>query len=286
MSRPSTACGNVVRGDGEMSVQAGLWFFDGRPVEREFLLLVGDGVAEFGPDGGNECWLGSIGMIYRPFHTTTESRRERQPHTSISGNTIMLDGRLDNREDLINELGNDLRSKNTDVEIAAAAYERWGTDCLRKFIGEWALSLWDPADKNLILARDYAATRHLYYSVTHEKVFWCTHLAPIVTLSPKPLTLNHEYIAGYLVDFPAAHQTPYQEIQAVPPGTFVRIRSGTSTIHRYWVLEPGKTVRYKTDGEYEEHFRHLFRQAVRRRLRSDGPILADLSGGFDSSSIV
>jgi len=198
----------------------------------------------------------------------------------------MLDGRLDNREDLINELGNDLRSKNTDVEIAAAAYERWGTDCLRKFIGEWALSLWDPADKNLILARDYAATRHLYYSVTHEKVFWCTHLAPIVTLSPKPLTLNHEYIAGYLVDFPAAHQTPYQEIQAVPPGTFVRIRSGTSTIHRYWVLEPGKTVRYKTDGEYEEHFRHLFRQAVRRRLRSDGPILADLSGGFDSSSIV
>lgn len=270
-----------------MSVQAGVWFLDGRPVEREFLLPFGADVAEYGPDGSNDCLLGSLGMIFRPLHTTNESRREKQPYTSVSGITIMLDGRLDNREDLINELGNNMQSKNSDVEIVAAAYERWGTDCIGKFIGEWALSVWDPSGKNLILARDYAATRHLYYYVTHEAVLWCTHLASIVTLSAKPLTLNHEYMAGYLVDFPAADQTPYQEVQAVPPGKFVRLRSGGgSTIHPYWVLEPRKTIKYKTDEEYEERFRHLFRQAVRRRLRSDGPILADLSGGFDSSSIV
>jgi asparagine synthase (glutamine-hydrolysing) len=269
-----------------MSVQAGVWFFDGRPVEREFLLLVGADVAQYGPDGSNEYLLGSLGMIFRPYHTTNESRREKQPYTSVSGTTIMLDGRLDNREDLTSELGNNVPSMNTDVEIAAAAYERWGIDCLGKFVGEWALSLWDPGEKSLILARDYAATRHLYYYVTGEKVLWCTYLASIVTLSAKPLTLNHEYMAGYLVDFPAAHQTPYQEIQAVPPGKFVRLRGGGSTIHPHWVLEPRKTISYKTDEEYEEHFRHLFRQAVRRRLRSDGPILADLSGGFDSSSIV
>src|SRR5207253_1227956 len=54
----------------------------------------------------------------------------------------------------------------------------------------------------------------------------------------------------------------------------------------YWDFDPGKRIRYRTDAEYEEHFRAVFGKAVQRRLRSDGPILAELSGGMDSSSIV
>ena len=57
-------------------------------------------------------------------------------------------------------------------------------------------------------------------------------------------------------------------------------------VERFWRFSPKSRVRYKTDAEYEEHFRHLFRQSVHRRLRSDSPILAELSGGLDSSSIV
>ena len=57
-------------------------------------------------------------------------------------------------------------------------------------------------------------------------------------------------------------------------------------VERYWRFSPESRIRYKTDAEYEEHFRHVFRQSVRRRLRSDSPVLAELSGGLDSSSIV
>ena len=57
-------------------------------------------------------------------------------------------------------------------------------------------------------------------------------------------------------------------------------------IERFWRFSPKSRIRYKTDAEYEEHFRHVFRQSVQRRLRSDSPILAELSGGLDSSSIV
>jgi len=57
-------------------------------------------------------------------------------------------------------------------------------------------------------------------------------------------------------------------------------------VERFWRFSPESRVRYKTDTEYEEHFRHVFRQSVQRRLRSDSPILAELSGGLDSSSIV
>jgi len=85
---------------------------------------------------------------------------------------------------------------------------------------------------------------------------------------------------------PDAHLTPYLEIREVPPGQFVRVRDGSAVIDRFWRFSPTSRIRYKTDAEYEEHFRHVFRQSVQRRLRSDSPVLAELSGGLDSSSIV
>ncbi len=64
------------------------------------------------------------------------------------------------------------------------------------------------------------------------------------------------------------------------------VRNGSLSVERYWRFSPKSRIRYKTDAEYEEHFRDLFRRAVRRRLRSDSPVLAELSGGLDSSAIV
>jgi len=58
------------------------------------------------------------------------------------------------------------------------------------------------------------------------------------------------------------------------------------SVERFWHFSPHTIIRYKTDRDYEEHFRHVFRQSVRRRLRSDAPVIAELSGGLDSSSIV
>ena len=57
-------------------------------------------------------------------------------------------------------------------------------------------------------------------------------------------------------------------------------------VSKYWDFDPDKRIRYRTDAEYEEHFRSAFATAVQRRLRSDRPVLAELSGGMDSSSIV
>ncbi len=269
-----------------MSVQAGMWNFDGRPVDQAFLRRLTSAVEQYGPDGGNDCIDGSIGIVYRAFHTTPASRLEHQPLVSRRGLIMTWDGRLDNREDLMLELLDDLAGAETDVAIVMAAYEKWGMDCFRKLIGDWALSVWDPHEQALVLARDYVGVRHLYYFPRYESILWCTNLAALVLATGSELTLNDEYIAGFLALWPEAHVTPYREIHPVPPGKFVRIGDGKTTIHSYWAFDPKHRIRYRTDTEYEEHFRHVFRQAVRRRLRSDWPILADLSGGLDSSSIV
>ena len=117
-------------------------------------------------------------------------------------------------------------------------------------------------------------------------IWWSTDLSPLVLLSGDKFHIDDDYVAGYFAHDPDAHLTPYREIREAPPGQVVRIcEHGTST-ERYWRFSPKSRIRYKSDAEYEEHFRHVFRQSVLRRLRSDSPILAELSGGLDSSSIV
>lgn len=228
----------------------------------------------------------NVGILFRAFHTTKESRKETQPYVTPSGTVLCWDGRLDNREDLVRELRETVTAGSTDLAIITAAYEAWGTKCFAKLIGDWALSVWDSRSRSLILAKDPIGTRHLYYSSDEKRITWSTTLDPLVLLARKTFSLEEEYIAGWLSFFPATHLTPYVGIHSVPPSCFVLLGPEQQTVSKYWDFDPSKHVRYRTDGEYEEHFRQVFGEAVRRRLRSDNPVLAELSGGMDSSSIV
>ena len=269
-----------------MSAQFGRWNFDGKPVDRAYLEKVTPLLQPYGLDDQGSYSKGDISILYRAFHTTKESRRETQPFATAFGAILTWDGRLDNRDDLIRQFCGTLRIGATDIEIVAAAYDYWSRDCFAMLIGDWALSIWEPRTRSLILAKDPIGTRHLYYSLDAKQVTWSTILDPLVLFAEGSFSLCEEYLAGWLSFFPAAHLTPYVGIQAVPPSCCVLISAGKCSITKYWDFDPGKCIRYKTDVEYEDHFRTVFTEAVRRRLRSDSPILAELSGGMDSSSIV
>ena len=269
-----------------MSVQFGTWNSDGRPVEPSYLERAGKLLVPYGPDAHGAYIKDSVGILYRAFHTTRESRRETQPYITPSGPVLTWDGRLDNRAELTGQLEAGLAPDSTDVAIVAAAYEEWGTGSFRRLIGDWALSVWNPISRSLILAKDPIGTRHLYYSFVQHEVSWSTILDPLVLLGEKSFELEEEYIAGWLSFFPATHLTPYVGIHAVPPSCFIRLEPGKRSVTKYWDFDPGHRIRYRTDREYEEHFRQIFAESVRCRLRSDSPVLAELSGGMDSSSIV
>jgi asparagine synthase (glutamine-hydrolysing) len=269
-----------------MSVQAGIWNFDGRPVDHKLLTDISECLRHQGPDGESCHEHGSVALLYRPFHTTAESRREKQPYCSRRGFILTWDGRLDKRDELVSELRNELEGSPTDVAIVAAAFDRWDTDCFRRIVGDWAVSIWKPEQRELLFASDYMAIRHIFYYLRKERILWSTDLSSLVLLSNDKFHIDDDYIAGYLAHNPDAHLTPYLEIREVPPGQLVRIRNGSAVVERFWQFSAKSRIRYKTDVEYEEHFKHVFRQSVQRRLRSDSPILAELSGGLDSSSIV
>jgi asparagine synthase (glutamine-hydrolysing) len=107
-----------------------------------------------------------------------------------------------------------------------------------------------------------------------------------VLFGKRPFQLEQEYIAGWLTFLPAPHLTPYIGVHSVPPSCFVRFTSAQQNTVKYWNFDPAQRIRYGSDSEYEEQFRSLLANAVRRRLRSDAPVVAELSGGMDSSTIV
>jgi len=269
-----------------MSVQFGRWNFEGKPTDERLLAKVRDMIAPFGPDGEGSYVKDGLCILHRAFRTTPESLRDTQPYVSSTGIVVLWDGRLDNREDLVRALGDRLTLRDSDVSLVATAYDRWGENCFARFVGDWSTAIWEPSTHSLTLAKDFLGARPLYYSVEKNEITWSTHLDPIVLTHQGSLSLDEEYIAGWFTRFPAAHLTPFLGIKSVPPCSYVVFDQRGSRRATYWRPAPIKKIRYREDREYEEHFRTVFAESVRRRLRSDHPILAELSGGMDSSSIV
>ena len=270
-----------------MSALAGIFKFDPRDrVNREELMELARGIDRIGPDGGAEQVTRSLGMAYRAFHTTPESHFEVLPLVR-RGSVLAWDGRLDNREEICPKVGHGDGEALTDAELVFAAFQKWGAGCFAELIGDWALALWDQAKQQLILARDYIGVRRLFYRLDEDGVAWCSMIEPLVLTSPKKLHLDLDYLAGCFYPRPPVEATPYREIRAVVPATFRTFaQGGKQNSERYWSLNPHSRIRYSTNSEYEAHFREVFRKSVNRRLRADRTVLAELSGGLDSSSIV
>jgi asparagine synthase (glutamine-hydrolysing) len=268
-----------------MSVQFGRWNWEGRPLEAESVERVKAFLAPYGPDGTGFHTQGSTTIVYSAFHTTQESRFETQPYLS-SKTVFTWDGRLDNRAELLHDLHRPPPLDAPDVAIAATAYEQWGPPAFARLLGDWAVSIWDPDERSLILAKDPIGTRPLFYFSDDRQIIWSSLLDPLIHFCPTRPALAEEYVAGWLALFPATHLTPYAGIYAVPPSSYLRFETTKRTVTRYWDFDPSKKIRYRSDAEYEDQFRTVFAEAVLRRLRSDRPILAELSGGMDSSSIV
>ena len=268
-----------------MSVLFGAWNLDGKPVEADMVSAADKMLVPYAPDGRGHYSAEGIIVVHHAFCTSSESRREKQPFVSASGAVITWDGRLDNRDELIDTTRGTLTNNSTDLEIVAGCFDLWGTNCFAKLLGDWAIAIWDQRQRHLVLAKDFVGVRPLYYTVEDRQATWSTVLDPLVLLSAKRFTIDEAYVAGWLAMYPAANRTPYVGISAVTPSSFVTVSARGVRVEKYWDFDPTKRITYPCDREYEEHFRSAFGEAVRRRLRSDHPICAELSGGMDSNSI-
>lgn len=267
-----------------MSIQFGICQPEGQNVGEPQMRTLSWPTMRYSTDGTAIRVQGCVGMGFQPYCTHERSRLEVAPATHLRGNLLTFDGRLDNYRELCALLG--FGDKRTpDSEIVLAAFEAWGEDCFSRLVGDWALALWIRDGRSLYLARDHAGTRTLYFSSTEETVLWSTYLDTFFAELGER-SLDDAYAACYLAGQPLRDLTPYKGIRAVLPAHFVVFRNGEITQRRHWRWFIDHETRLNTDAEYDEQFLALFRQSVERRTGPGAPLLAQLSGGMDSSSIV
>jgi asparagine synthase (glutamine-hydrolysing) len=278
------------RFEGTMSGIAGIYYLDGRPVERTDVERMVDSISHRGPDGSGVWTDGSVGFGHRMLWTTPESLHEKLPLTNKSGDlTITADARIDNRDELFSTLNFNGRPRDTitDSELILAAYEKWGEQCPEKLLGDFSFAIWDKRKQTIFCARDPIGIKPFYYYFKEGKFRWSSEPKAIFedkTISKEP---NLSLICLYLLNrFDEREETLYKDVYRLPSSHFMVIENGRARKGQYWDIDPNHTVRYKTDEEYAEHFLSLFKDAVKVRLRSHGPVGALLSGGLDSSSIV
>jgi asparagine synthase (glutamine-hydrolysing) len=213
--------------------------------------------------------------------TAVDGQRQKSDRIEV----LHWDGRLDNRDELLLRLRDALAGDNSNAAIARATYERWGVDGLVHLIGDWSVVIRDHVKRTTLLASDFAGVRPLYYQVDAGHVLWSSRLETLVAVTGIS-ELDEQYIAGFLRFGGYPNRTPYQGIYSVPPGHAVCVSAEGTSIHRFWSMPIGDVIQYRNERRYEEQLRSLFREAVAVRLQTEAPVVAELSGGLDSSSVV
>ncbi|WP_035351581.1 asparagine synthase-related protein [Edaphobacter aggregans] len=267
-----------------MSIIFGVRKHEGEVVEEGQLRKLARTTDRWAPDGTFARARGRIGMGFQPCHTHHRSNMESQPAVDELGNMVTLDGRIDNRSDLCSLLSIE-DVDIADARIVLAAFRRWGDECFSKLVGDWALSLWSQHDRILYLARDHAGTRTLYYKQTDSGVSWSTYIEGL-TSETSDLQINEVFALAYMACYPLERNTPYKDICLVDPAHYVAVSDDKTVEHQHWAPFVRKQLFYRTDREYEDHFFHVFRQAVLRRTDVSRIVIAELSGGMDSTAIV
>ncbi len=260
------------------------WRDPAPPVEQIGALL--SALPERSPDGRRfarvpHALLGVGSRLVR-----VSERRSSQPlRDDRRGLYAIGDLRLDNRDELRASLSSGQSRLDNDLAIAVAAYERWGHQCARRLIGDFAFVIWNGRNQEVYGARDHFGVRALVYHRAAERLIVATEPAQLLVLPEIDRAPDPEPVID-LLSWSYAHygRTFFRAVRALRPGHYFCATREALRETEYVSPPASLNVRLRAE-DYRDEFRALFRRAVRDRLDSQFPIVAHLSGGLDSSSI-
>ncbi len=277
-----------------MSAIAGVFHLNNEPISMEHANNMMGVLRKF-PANDVQTWIkNSIFLGCHAQWITPESINEHLPYYDHERQiAITADVIIDNREELFNQLNIEKSSGLfiSDSQLILLAYEKWGEDCPKYLIGDFAFIIWDDKKQKLFGARDPSGYRTLYYYYDTTKFAFCTTIKPLLALPYIEKKLNESWLAEYMaisgmIDTVDASTTPYQNIIQIPPFHSITVSRTNIKLNKYGHFNPEKVLKLKSNGEYIEAFQDVFQKAVRSRLRTYRNIGSHLSGGLDSGSVV
>ena len=252
-----------------------------------------DSMAYRGPDDAG-VWVdehGYCGLSHRRLSIIDRSSAGHQPMLSESGRqAITYNGEFYSYLDLRETLSAQGVSFKTrcDTEVLLAGLCREGPALLPKIDAMFAFGLYDVETRELLIARDMFGEKPLYY-VDHKDYFaFASELHALTLLPGFDARIEAESIAGYLsFQYLPGDQTIYAAARKLPPGSFLRVAPGRP-------LQAEQYYRFRTSGarqsersldDLADELEDILLTSLRRRLISDVPLGAFLSGGVDSTVV-
>jgi asparagine synthase (glutamine-hydrolysing) len=175
---------------------------------------------------------------------------------------------------------------SSDTEVVLRLYERHGLDFLSKLNGMFALAIWDGREQQLILARDHAGIKPLYFMRVGPGLVFASEAKALLAYPGVQRRVNACALGSYLSFlWVPGDQTMFDGISKLEPGRFLLWRNGRIDIRRWFKIayEPGPS---QSSEAWADAVRETFVRVTRRQMVSDVPLGAFLSGGLDSSAIV
>ena len=231
-------------------------------------------------------------MGHRRLSIIDVSYAGHQPMSDLSKNIwITYNGEIYNFKELRNELvklGHRFKS-NTDTEVIIYSYIEWGINCVKKFNGMFAFSLYDNYKKKFYLARDRYGIKPVYYHITSENTLvYASEIKSILEYKDYKSEIDKEALLEYFTfQNIFTNKTLHKDIQILEAGHYFEINLLSKEIEKiqYWDFDFSESENVKDEREYTEELDRLLTQAVTRQLVSDVPVGSYLSGGMDSGSI-
>jgi asparagine synthase (glutamine-hydrolysing) len=270
------------------------WLAWNKPKNVEVVKSMIDRMVHRGPDAEGVLDFGPIILGHRRLSVIDVSVGNNQPMVDRSGRfAITYNGEIYNFQAIRKELEADGSIFFTagDTEVVLEAYKVWGDECLERFNGMFAFAIWDDLRQRLLLARDRAGEKPLFYyqlpdyGLAFASEPGALRCHPQVSREPDPVGLAHYLQLNYTL----GRHCLTRHMRRLAPGHFLVVeRDRRPVIRSYWNLAEHfhNKRRFTSEGEAAEALSELIDDSVKIRMISDVPLGSFLSGGIDSSTIV
>lgn len=264
-------------------------FGNGRPASPKTVSAMARAIAHRGPDDEGFHYSGPLGLGFRRL-SIIDLAGGHQPMSDAEQMVwVVFNGEIYNFPELRRELeglGHHFRTRS-DTEVIVHGYKQWGSQVLNRLNGMFGLAIWDERARRLVVARDPAGIKLIYYHVACGTVTFGSELRAVLAGLPQRPAIDPTAINLFLrYRYTPSPLTLYDGVRKLAPGTMLVVENGQTRVERWYEHRPQRLPDTLSDAEATETLLDLYQSAMKRHLISDVPVGLLLSGGIDSGLLL
>ncbi len=259
------------------------------PVAPETVRAMARAISHRGPDDEGYFVSGPVGLGFRRLSIIDLAGGHQPMSDARESVWVAFNGEIYNFQELRLELeghGHVFRTRS-DTEVIVHGYKEWGTGVFGRLNGMFGIAIWDVARRRLVVARDAAGIKLIYYRIAGGSVVFGSEIRAVLAALPERPSVDSAALNTFLrYRYTPSPMTMYEGVHKLAPGTMAVFENGTARIDRWYGFRPQPFVPPKSDAEAAEELLEIYRRALKRHLISDVPVGLLLSGGVDSGLLL